>query len=260
MCIRDSAREIKEKLVKFFIEKDEVDEKTSEIEGKPAQKSVVFKSENFAETLGQTIELDEKGNPVIKPLKFTTEGFSTTVQQTDTVSSKSKPENKAVTISTNGYTITVQQEDTVSNKAKPETKKVTMDGKNGFTDTVNKEDTVTKKAKDETKKVTFIGAMSDGLKGIFAKIDKFIAGASIPVRFGSVEGFKNISDTPVEINAPTPLVTAQSDVSMSSIDGAPPTPTEGTDGVSATAFKDFGAVGSSTVSYTHLTLPTKLEV
>jgi hypothetical protein len=251
------ARTIKEKLVKFFIEKDEVDEKTSEIEGKPAQKSVVFKSENFAETLGQTIELDEKGNPVIKPLKFTTEGFSTTVQQTDTVSSKSKPENKAVTISTNGYTITVQQEDTVSNKAKPETKKVTMDGKNGFTDTVNKEDTVTKKAKDETKKVTFIGAMSDGLKGIFAKIDKFIAGASIPVRFGSVEGFKNISDTPVEINAPTPPVTAQSDVSMSSIDGAPPTPTEGTDGVSATAFKDFGAVGSSKSTKTKIDITSK---
>lgn len=252
------AREIKEKLVKFFIEKDEVDEKTEEIEGKPAEKSVVFKSENFAETLGQTIELDEKGNPVIKPINFSTNGYTDTVNKTDTVTQKSKPETKKVTMDgKNGYTDTVNKEDTVTRKAKHETKKVTMDGKNGFVDTVNKEEEVARKAKPETKKVTFIGAMSDGLKAIFNRIDKFIQGASIPVRFGSVEGFKNISDTPVEINAPVPPVTAQSDVSMSSIDGASPTPTEGTDGVSATAFKDFGAVGSSKSTKTKIDITSK---
>mgnify|MGYP002774878312 CR=1 FL=1 len=250
------ARTIKEKLVKFFIEKDEVDEKTSEIESTSAEKSVVFKSENFAETLGQTVAIDEKGNTVIKPLKFTTEGFGTTVQQTDTVSSKAKPENKAVTISTNGYSITVQQEDDVSNKAKDETKTVEIN-ENGYSDTVKKEQDVASKAKDETKTITFTGIMTGALLGILGKINKFAQNTNIPVRFGSVGGFKNISDTPVEINAPSSPVTAQSDVSMSSIDGASPTPTEGTDGVSATAFKDFGAVGSSKSTKTKIDITSK---
>ena len=252
------ARTIKEKLVKFFIEKDEVDEEVNSIESESVEKSVVFKSENFAETLGQTIEIDEKGNAVIKPISFSTDGYVDTLNKTETITQKSKPETKKVTMDgKNGYTDTVSKEDTVTRKAKNETKKVTMDGKNGFTDTVNKEDTVAKKAKPETKKVTFIGAMSDGLKAIFAKIDKFIQGASIPVKFGSVGGFKNISDTPVEISTPAPPVTAQSDVSINSVDGASPTPTEGSDGVSATAFKDFGAVGSSKSTKTKIDITSK---
>lgn len=260
------AREIKEKLVKFFIEKDEVDEKTSEIEGKPAEKSVVFKSENFAETLGQTIELDEKGNPVIKPLKFTTEGFSTAVQQTDTVSSKAKPENKAVTISTNGYTITVQQEEDVSSKSNDETKTVNI-GENGYTDTVNKEQRIAEGANPETKTITFTGIMTSALSGIISTLKKFGIGggkssgpSTTSVNFGrprKAEEFKNVSNEPVEIKPQSAPTTAQSDVSMSSIDGASPTPTEGSDGVSATALKDFGAVGSSKSTKTKIDITSK---
>ena len=251
------AKEIRDKLITAYLETDEVDEKTGEIESKPIEKSVVFKSENFAETLGQTVQIDEKGNTVIKPMKFTTEGFNSTVSQTDTVSQKSKPENKSVTISTNGFSITVQQEDTVTEKAKDETKNVTMDGNNGYSDTVTKEDTVTEKAKDETKTVTFTGSMTSRLQGIFDKINKFISGATIPVRFGKVESFKNISDTPVEIAPQSAPTMPSADVGVSSVEGASATPTEGSDGVSTMALKDFGAIGSSKSTKTKIDITSK---
>lgn len=253
------AREIKEKLVKFFIEKDEVEEEESKIENTPVEKSVVFKSENFAETLGQTVEIDEKGTPVVKPLKFDTEGFGTTIQQTDTVSSKAKPETKTVKMDgSEGYIDTVKKEEEVTNKAKDESKIVRIT-ENGYIDTIKKQQEIEAKSKDETKTITFTGRITAGLQGIFDRLNKWIAGATVPVKFGSgsVSEFKNVSDTPVEINAPSPSVTAQSDVSVNSIDGASPTPTEGSDGVSATAFKDFGAVGSSKSTKTKIDITTK---
>lgn len=249
------ARVLKEKLIKTYIETDEVKEKVDEVEkkilNKKWEKSVVFKEQGYEATSHKLLELDNKGNPIVKEIDFTSSGYEKTVKEEDTTTKKAKDEEKKVTIKTEGYEITVEEEKDVTKNAKDEKKTVEIKT-SGYGKTIEEEENVAKKAQDKDVTVSFFAKITSGLSNILATLS---AGLSVPVKLSSGIGeFKNISNEPVEATTPSPI----SDVSMLSSGEPSIASTEGTEGeVSATALKPFGSLGASKSKNTTIKIDTK---
>lgn len=212
------AQAIRDKIVSTYLDTTDVENKIDEIQSKDTEKSVIFRTEGFGTTKEQLIEIDENGKPVFKMFKFLPENYNDTKQKITDVENHSKTEKKTIVIQTNGFSATIQQEKEVSNKAK-----------------------------DESKTVTFKGIMTAGLQSILAVLGGWTAGKSATVKFGksgSVEEFKNISNTPVENIAPVAPLTAPSDVGVSSLSEGGEAPPSGSGDVSASATSSFGNIGT----------------